>query len=327
MSLGSPVAQSWTCYGLVGHLRGHHGWDRTVVDRHLFGRSRPAGVTMTAIVSGLRRTEPATSPGNLPGRWPPPARAALPVTISDTRMPATNRAHPDTLLDRLREMAPGDARRATTRAQLIEWYLPMSAYLARRFGGRGEPLADLTQVAAIGLIKAVDRYDPTRDLSFAGYAIRTIVEEIKRHFRDAAGNLQAPRRLPELSAQLAAAVDPGIDAVDRRETLRRALAALPVRERRIIGLRFVADLTQGQIAARIGVSQMHVSRLLTSSLTRLRDGMHADLDSPAPSASRAQAARQVSSPTRIARAVVAGPSAGLLPGRPVDRVVFLGVGG
>jgi RNA polymerase sigma-B factor len=93
------------------------------------------------------------------------------------------------------------------RARVIESYLPMSVYLARRFGGRGEPLADLTQVAAIGLIKAVDGYDATRGVPFAGYAIPTIVGEIKRYFRDAGWTVRVPRRLRELGPQLASAVE------------------------------------------------------------------------------------------------------------------------
>jgi RNA polymerase sigma-B factor len=247
--------------------------------------------------------------------------------------------HSEELLARLHELAPGDAGRAVARARVIHWHLPMSAFLARRFGGRGEPLADLTQVATIGLIKAVDRYDATRGVSFASYAIPTIVGEIKRHFRDAGWAMRVPRRVQELGPQLAVAVeelaqvlhrspttrelaaelgvspdevvearrcahayrpcsfeqpvagtedlrlidvlrcaDPGLDAVDRREALRRALAVLPPRERRIIGLRFVAEMTQAQIGVRIGVSQMQVSRLLTRSLGRLRDALQADGD-------------------------------------------------
>jgi RNA polymerase sigma-B factor len=264
-------------------------------------------------------------------------RAATTLSTSDVPAADTRRAYADVLLARLGEMAPGDPGRVAARARVIEWYLPMSVYLARRYGGRGEPLADLAQVAAIGLIKAIDRYDQTRGVPFASYAIPTIVGEIKRYFRDTGWTVRAPRRLQELGPRLASAVeelaqvlhrspttaeladrlgvsrddvveaqrcanayrprsveqpapgtehlllidalsgpDPGLDAVERRETLRRGLAALPARERQIIALRFGGDLTQAQIATRIGVSQMHVSRLLTHSLARLRDGMHDD---------------------------------------------------
>jgi len=247
------------------------------------------------------------------------------------------RARPDALLARLRGLVPGDAGWAAARAQVIDGYLPMSLFVARRFGGRGEPLADLTQVATIGLINAIDRYDPARGVAFASYAIPTMVGEIKRYFRDAGWTVQVPRRLKELAPQIAAAVedltqalrrsptthelaarlgvspdqvlkarrsahayrpgsleqplpgtrglrlidvlseaDPGLEAVDRRETLRRAMAVLPMRERRVIDLRFGGEMSQAQIAERIGVSQMQVSRLLTHSLIRLRDAMQVD---------------------------------------------------
>ncbi|MEU7903491.1 SigB/SigF/SigG family RNA polymerase sigma factor [Actinoplanes sp. NPDC049118] len=260
-------------------------------------------------------------------------------------------AHPEALLARLRSLAPGDAGRAAARAKVIDWYLPMAMCLARRFGGRGEPLADLTQVAAIGLIKAVDRYDAARGVPFASYAIPTILGEIKRHFRDAGWTVRVPRRLQELGPQLATAVedlaqalhrspttqelaarlgvsrgdvldtmqcttayrprsleqpvngtealrlidtlsgtDSGLDAVDRHETLRWALALLPAREQRVIGLRFGGDMTQAQIAAQLGVSQMQVSRLLTRSMITLRDAMRADVTPPVRGAGRAGSA-------------------------------------
>jgi RNA polymerase sigma-B factor len=264
------------------------------------------------------------------------------VSTSDTEVPDVGDAglaYPDALLGRLGELAPGDAGRIELRARAIEWHLPMAVYLARRFSGRGEPLADLTQVAVIGLIKAVDRYDASRGVAFASYAIPTILGEIKRYFRDTVWSVRVPRRLQELTLQLATVTedlaqmlhrsptaaelaarlgisqsdvmaarrcanahrplsfeqpasdnedrrlidslggpDPGIEAVDRRETLRRRLAELPERERRIIALRYFADMTQAQIAAGIGMSQMQVSRLLAQSLTRLRDGLLADGD-------------------------------------------------
>jgi RNA polymerase sigma-B factor len=281
-------------------------------------------------------TRRATLPGNPPGRSRSRPHTAV-LSTSDVEVSDRGRANPDALLARLRELEPGDARRAAVRAKAIEWYLPMSVYLARRYSGRGEPLADLSQVAAIGLIKAVDRYDTTRGVPFASYAIPTIVGEIKRHFRDTAWTVRVPRRLQELGPRLATAVedlaqvlhrspttvelaarlgvsrddvletrrctdayrprsfqqpasghedlrlmdalsgtDPGIDAVERRETLRRGLAALPARQQRIITLRFAGDMTQTQIAAHIGMSQMQVSRLLTRSLTSLRDDIQAD---------------------------------------------------
>jgi RNA polymerase sigma-B factor len=268
---------------------------------------------------------------------------------------------------------------------VIDWYLSMSESVARRFAGRGEPLTDLTQVAAIGLIKAVDRYDPTRGVPFASYAIPTMVGEIKRYFRDAGWTVRVPRRLQELAPQLAVAVedltqalqrspttqelaahlrvsrdqvvetrrcasayqswsleqpvagtedlrlidmltsvDLGLDAVDRRETLRWALGRLPVRERRAIGLRFVGEMTQSQIAARIGVSQMQVSRLLTRSLIRLRDAMQADgaTSYTAPAGRDSSAGLLV----RVLRAVVETLSRSRYVG-PRFIESFLGVGG
>jgi RNA polymerase sigma-B factor len=225
------------------------------------------------------------------------------------------------------------------RTDAIEWYLPMTVYLARRYGGRGEPLADLTQVAAIGLIKAVDRYDTRRGVAFVSYAIPTIVGELKRHFRDSTWKMRVPRPMQELTLQLGTVteelaqllrrspttvelatrlgispadvlavrlcasayrplsldqpspntedlslvdslgdLDPSIEAVDAREALRLRLAELPEREQRIINLRYFREMTQAQIAADIGVSQMQISRLLARSLAQLHDSMLADID-------------------------------------------------
>jgi RNA polymerase sigma-B factor len=300
-----------------------------------------------------RRKEPAALAVWPQARWQPPSRGTA-TSTSDEEVLDAGLAHPDALLIRLGELARGDAGRVAVRAQVIEWYLPMAMYLARRFSGRGEPLADLTQVAAIGLIKAVDRYDADRGVAFAGYAIPTIAGEIKRYFRDAAWTVRVPRRLQELKPQLATVTedlaqvlrrspttvelaarlgvshgdvlaaqrcvnayrplslerpapgsedlrligslggpDPGIEAVDSRETLRVVLVGLPARERRIIALRYFADMSQDQIGAEIGVSQMQVSRLLAQILTRLRDGMLAAPDSAAVEAGPAGVMPQV----------------------------------
>ena len=279
-----------------------------------------------------QRRKPAPPPS--PGKWQPRPTSPAPTSTVDAEVSPR-----DGLLVELGALASDDVRRVAIRAQVIEWYLPMAGYLARRFNGRGEPLADLTQVAVIGLIKAVDRYDADRGVAFASYAIPTILGEVKRHFRDAAWNVRVPRRLQELklrlttvtedlthtlhrsptTAELAAELgvgqrevlaarhcatayrplsferaapgsddlrlidslggpDPGIEAVDRRETLRLRLAELPERERRIITLRYFGGMTQAQIAAEVGVSQMQISRLLSQSLIRLHDGMLADAD-------------------------------------------------
>lgn len=283
------------------------------------------------------------------------------VSTSDPHAPDAGLAQPDILLVRLGELAPGDPRRVAVRARAIEWYLPMAVYLARRFADRGEPVADLTQVAVIGLLNAVDRFDTHRGVPFEGYAIPTIVGQLKRYFRDTAWSVRVPRRLQELKLNLATATedlarvlqrspttaevaarlgvtpaevlqalgtttayrpvsvqqpaggsddlylidllsvtDHGIEAVDNRETLRVLLAELPAREQQVIRMRFYADMTQSQIATEIGVSQMHVSRLLTRTLTRLHDGILADTGIATAATGPANGVRRATTPaTRL----------------------------
>jgi RNA polymerase sigma-B factor len=230
--------------------------------------------------------------------------------------------------------APG---RRELRAEAIELSLPLATGLARRFHDRGEPQEDLDQVATLGLVKAVDGYDPSLGTEFTSYAVPTILGEVRRHFRDRGWRIRVPRRLQELrlslqrahgdltqrlgrtpsaadlagylkvpeadilAAQEAAAAyrptslseptrpdsdgvlgdrlashDRGLDTVDNRESLRPALAKLPRREQRIVAMRYFGNMTQAQIAQEIGISQMHVSRLLASSLDRLRRAMADD---------------------------------------------------
>ena len=102
---------------------------------------------------------------------------------------------------------PGNPARAAARASAIEWYLPLAGHLARRYAGRGEPLDDLSQVATIGLIKAIDRHDTKRNVPFASYAAPTILGEIKRYFRDATWTVRVPRRLQEARVALAVATE------------------------------------------------------------------------------------------------------------------------
>ncbi|GII21793.1 SigB/SigF/SigG family RNA polymerase sigma factor [Planosporangium mesophilum] len=241
------------------------------------------------------------------------------------------------LLARMCALARDDPARAEVRAELINRCRPLAAYLARRYRNRGEPLDDLVQIATVGLIKAVDAYDPERGVLFGNYAVPTILGEIKRHFRDRAWALRVPRRLQELQlrisreagpltqrlgrsptvADLAAdlcepeediiaalvcapayralslqavlpgtesaelldalgAADPLLEGVEQRATLRPLIARLPDREKRILGMRFFANMTQSQIAAETGISQMHVSRLLGRSLRVLREALLAD---------------------------------------------------
>jgi RNA polymerase sigma-B factor len=256
------------------------------------------------------------------------------ISTDSTENHTENHTDPHTM-ELLRTMAgdPNPRARARAREELIEQQRPFADFLARRFRNRGEPLEDLCQVAAIGLIKAIDGFDVERGSSFAGYAIPTILGELRRHFRDKGWNVRVPRRLQELRTQIAAVTEPltqelgraptthdlaealgltedeireglaaaqaysatslqtpvhreddgptladlvahedgGYEVVEARESLRTLLGSLPERERRILGLRFYSQLTQSEIAAELGISQMHVSRLLSRSLGSLRD--------------------------------------------------------
>jgi RNA polymerase sigma-B factor len=242
------------------------------------------------------------------------------------------------ILSRMAALAPDDPRRAALRAEAITGYLPMAAYLARRYRNRGEPLDDLVQVATVGLIKAIDGYEPGRGTTFASYAVPTMVGEIKRHFRDKGWGVRVPRRLQELCIAITNATgpltqqlgrvptvadlarhldvseedvidglesghayntlsldapmltdepgttlvdvlgttDPEMAAVERREALRPVIALLPERQQRIIAMRFFGNMTQSQIAEAMGISQMHVSRLLAHALKVLREALLAD---------------------------------------------------
>ncbi len=206
----------------------------------------------------------------------------------------------------------------------------MAHQLARRFTNRGEPYDDLVQVASLALVKSVDRFEPDRGVEFSTFATRTIIGELKRHFRDKGWAIRAPRRIQELYLAVRPTIDvlsqelgrpptvveiadrvgaseesvlealeagqryrtSSIDAPDRhdgslalrlgqvdsgyigtddRMFLALSMADLPEREKMIIRLRFVDGLTQSEIAAQVGISQMHVSRLLASSLAKLRE--------------------------------------------------------
>ena len=128
---------------------------------------------------------------------PPPMRA---------QHGARERGHARELFQRLAQLPPGDEERLRIRGELVELHLPLVEYLARRFRNRGEWLDDLTQVATIGLIKSIDRFDLERGVEFSTYATPTIVGEIKRHFRDKGWAVRVPRRLQELKLALAKAI-------------------------------------------------------------------------------------------------------------------------
>jgi RNA polymerase sigma-B factor len=169
------------------------------------------------------------------------------------------------------------------RRLLIEQHLPLVRAVARRFAHRGEPLDDLVQVGALGLIKAVDRFDPERGVTLGAYAAPTIAGEIRRHLRDRATLIRIPRsagddataaRFPlpletAGGAQADEAAAAGLSRSEDRALVASGLRALPPRERRVVQLRYYADLSQRGIAAELGISQVHVSRLLRDSLGRL----------------------------------------------------------
>ena len=168
------------------------------------------------------------------------------------------------------------------RRQLIEAHLPLVRALASRFVRGGEQLEDLVQVGSVGLIKAVDRYDPRRGSSLTAYAVPTIVGEIRRHLRDGTQPLRVPRAQRGVSTVRAVPLDAAADIVrdaaaerrlelgEERLLLEKGLRTLARRERRIVQLRFFGGLSQRRIAAELGLSQVHVSRLLRESLGKLR---------------------------------------------------------
>ncbi|MFD6293090.1 SigB/SigF/SigG family RNA polymerase sigma factor [Streptomyces sp. NPDC060205] len=233
---------------------------------------------------------------------------------------------------RLAALEEGPERDAV-RDELVKAWLPMAHRIAGRFRDRGENIEDLRQVAAVGLVKAIDRFDPSRG-AFESYAVPTITGEVKRHFRDRMWALRVPRRVQELrnkvrvarrdltmnpgapepttaeiaaqagltedevsagmeamesfstlslDAELSSAddnysladtlgdLDSSYDMVVDREAAKEGLRRLPERERNILYMRFFEDMTQNRIADQLGISQMHVSRLITRSCARVRD--------------------------------------------------------
>jgi RNA polymerase sigma-B factor len=219
------------------------------------------------------------------------------------------------------------------RDELVERFLPLARQLARRYQRGNEPLDDLVQVASIGLVKAVDRFDPERGTAFSSYAVPTILGELKRYFRDAGWAVHVPRGMQErvmtvnqavgklsrelgrspTASEIAAEIDEDpenvlealeaaiaydavsldtprtseeedgdtyadtvgviderFELVEYKSAIGPTMKALPARDRLVLKLRFEEDLTQLEIAQRIGVSQMHVSRLIRRALKRLR---------------------------------------------------------
>jgi len=171
------------------------------------------------------------------------------------------------------------------RARLIQQYLPLVKRLAYRYAGHGEQLEDLVQVGSIGLIKAVDRFQLERGVDLASYAIPTIDGEIKRHLRDRAWPIRIPRRLQELdptlrvhvaeledgqNGELDGALEHGYEVGEDRIALAEGFHVLDSRERLLLGFAYFEGLSQAQIARRVGISQIHVSRLTRRALAKLR---------------------------------------------------------
>ena len=239
------------------------------------------------------------------------------------------------LFVRLRALEAGTAEFGRVRDTLVELNLALVKFAAARFRSRGEPMEDIIQVGTIGLVKAIDRFDPERAVEFPTFALPTITGEIKRFFRDTSWAVRVPRRLQELRLELAKAVDELEQCLDREPTvaelaarlgisaaevveaqratnaytagsldagpaaqesggpfahrlgyedsaiegveylasLKPLIAGLSERHRTILSLRFTEELTQSEIGARLGISQMHVSRLLGQALAALRAGL------------------------------------------------------
>ncbi|MBB5934291.1 RNA polymerase sigma-B factor [Streptomyces zagrosensis] len=288
--------------------------------------------------AGSARGGPAGSAGGSPaemaGGNPVETAGDGPTEAAITpreRRSADARALTQVLFAELSGLEPGSTEHARVRTALIEANLPLVRYAAARFRSRNEPIEDVIQVGTIGLINAIDRFDPHRGVQFPTFAMPTVVGEIKRYFRDNVRTVHVPRRLHELWVQVSGATedltvlhgrtpttaeiaerlgigedevlacieagrsyhatsleaaqegdglpglldrlgyeDPALAGVEHRDLVRHLLVQLPEREQRILLLRYYSNLTQSQISAELGVSQMHVSRLLSRSFARLR---------------------------------------------------------
>jgi len=163
-------------------------------------------------------------------------------------------------------------RQAARRSE-IERHVPLVRAVARRYARGGEPYDDLVQAGCLGLIAAVDRWDAARGPSFEAYAVPTIHGAIRHHLRDRAPGVRAPRSgaapvLTPLEDDLPGRDDP-IAAAEDRLALALAMRRLPLRERRIVALAFYGDRSSRTIARDLGLSQVHVCRLLRSALARM----------------------------------------------------------
>ncbi|MER8101142.1 RNA polymerase sigma factor SigF [Kitasatospora sp. NPDC094016] len=290
-----------------------------------------------------RTAAPAGESWDLPSPEPTEAgglRDLLPPELADADdlreiAPADARELNKVLLRRLRTLEEGTKEYSYVRATLVETNLSLVRFAVRRFNSHREPQEDLLQVGAVGLIKAIDRFDPDLGVEFTTFAIPTVLGEIRRHFRDTTWAVHVPRRLQELRILLAKAQERLSQDLDRAPTvaelaehlalspeevvegltaanahtagsldlggsnddapgplgerlgeddrdlalvddlvaLKPLIADLPERQRLILSMRFCEDMTQSQIGARLGLSQMHVSRLLSRTLRHLHDGL------------------------------------------------------
>jgi RNA polymerase sigma-B factor len=175
--------------------------------------------------------------------------------------------------------------RESARERLVELHLPLVRSLARRYANRGEGLEDLVQVGSIGLLESIERFDPRRGSDLPSFAVPTITGVIRRHLRDRSTIVRMPRPLAEearkpVCISFAEGESPEIDGVmqtegafdasEERMLLAAGFRALAPRERRILKLRYFAGLSQSEIAREVGLSQIQVSRLIRTSLDRMR---------------------------------------------------------
>jgi len=297
--------------------------------------ARGLSLEVLQIVSLDKRLRAYDEPGEILAEFPvlPTDPEVHSADVSE-RWPGSRDITVHALLSAVAVLPASSPDRAELRRQAIEDNMAFAQRLARRFRDRGEPNDDLAQVAMVGLVNAIDGYDPQRGCEFVGYATPTIVGEIRRYFRDKGWRIKVPRRLQELRLQVNKArvelsqtmaasptnadlarhlgvseedvveaievgrlynpvslsapagpdtdlgiadplgdEDPGMAAVENRESVKPLLASLPERERKILTMRFFGDMTQSQIAAELGISQMHVSRLLAQTLSSLRTAL------------------------------------------------------
>jgi RNA polymerase sigma-B factor len=254
-------------------------------------------------------------------------------TRQQRRAASDEYGHLEPLFAELERLEPDDPARAEVRDRLVTGYLPLAEHIAQRFSGKGIAKDDLVQVASVGLIHAVDRFDSRKGADFLSFAVPTVMGEVRRHFRDTTWPMRVPRRLQELRlsvnqangelsqqlgrpptdaelaehlgiterevqegfearqayravsldeppfedeqrlplAEMIGEEDTALEFVENHETLAPLIQELPERERTILALRYFGDMTQSQIAEQVGISQMHVSRLLNRTLNELRE--------------------------------------------------------